>query len=118
MRRAGLIDGGLHHADGKKLNLDPADVKIRPIFYWSDLSKLLEHLTARQLLVHLGAQRLQPDLQSADRAQHSTGAAVLKVLSDTTLAVDSGDPSMLTLLDLSADFDAIDHTILFCRLQH
>jgi hypothetical protein len=71
------------------------------------LFKLLERLTARQLLGHLGAHRLLPDLQSAYRAHHSTETAVLKlkVLSDILLAVDSGDLSMLTLLDLSAAFD-------------
>jgi len=49
---------------------------------------------------------------SAYRAQHSTETAVRKVLSDILTAADRGDLSMLTLLDLSAAFDTVDHPIL------
>jgi len=49
---------------------------------------------------------------------HSTKTAVLKVLADILLALDSGDLAMLTLLDLSAAFDNVDHdTLLLNRLQ-
>ena len=34
-----------------------------------------------------------------------------KVLADILLALDTGDLSMLTLLDLSAAFDTVDHQI-------
>ena len=40
---------------------------------------------------------------------HSTETAVLEVLADILLALDSGDLAMLTLLDLSAAFDSVDH---------
>ena len=43
------------------------------------------------LLDYLTTFRLLPDQQSAYRAHHSTETAVLKVLSDILLAVDSGD---------------------------
>jgi hypothetical protein len=103
----------------KKPDLDPADAKsYRPISNLSVVSKLLERLIARQLIGYLNAHHLLPDLQSAYRAHHSTETAVLKVLSDILLAVDGGDLSMLTLLDLSAAFDTVDHTILLRRLQH
>ena len=35
-----------------------------------------------------------------------------KVLADILLALDNGDLAMLTLLDLSAAFDSVDHTTL------
>ena len=38
---------------------------------------------------------------------HSTETAVLEVLADILLALDSGDLAMLTLLDLSAAFDSV-----------
>ena len=63
-------------------------------------------LVARQLLVYLTTCRLLPEKQSAYRAYHSTETAVLKVLSDILLAVDTGDLATFTLLDLSAAFDS------------
>ena len=42
---------------------------------------------------------------------------MLKVLSDILLALDSGNLAMLTLLDLSAAFDSVDHDTLLRRLQ-
>jgi len=102
----------------KKPDLDPAESKsYRPISNLSVLSKTLERLVARQLLDYLRAADLLPDLQSAYRANHSTETAVLKVLSDILRAVDSGDLAVLTLLDLSAAFDTVDHETLLNRLR-
>jgi len=101
----------------KKANLDSADPKsYRPIANLSVLSQLLERLVARQLVNYLNTARLLPDLQSAYRAHHSTETAVTKVLSDILTALDTGDIGMLTLLDLSAAFDTVDHNILLRRL--
>jgi Reverse transcriptase (RNA-dependent DNA polymerase) len=66
---------------------------------------------------YLTAFKLLPELQSAYRAHHSTETAVLKVLGDILRAVDSGDLAMLTLLDLSAAFDTVDHATLLRRLR-
>jgi len=38
-------------------------------------------------------------------------------VADILLALDSGDLAMLTLLDLSAAFDSVDHDTLLKRLQ-
>ena len=81
------------------------------------LSKTLERLVAHQLVEHLNLWRLLPDLQSAYRAHYSTETAVLRVLSDILAALDRGDFAVLTLLDLSAAFDTVDHTSLLRRLQ-
>ena len=97
----------------KKPDLDAADVKsYRPISNLLALSKLLERLVTKQLLDYLTSRRLLPDFQSAYRAHHSTETAVLKVLSDILRAVESSDQAILTLLDLSAAFDTVDHAIL------
>lgn len=101
----------------KKPNLDSTVAKsYRPISNLPVLSKLLERLVARQLLHHLTTSQLLPDRQSAYRANHSTETAVLKVLADILSAVDSGDLALLTLLDLSAAFDTVDHETLLQRL--
>ena len=78
---------------------------------------MLERLVVRQLLDHVHVHKLLPSLQSAYQAQHSTEMAVLKVLSDILTAAHLGDLSMLTLLNLSATFDTVDHPILLHRLM-
>src|SRR5664279_3352739 len=102
----------------KKPDLDPAGVKsYRPIPNLSMPSKLLEKLVAQQLIDYLTASKLLPDLQSAYKAHHSTETAVLKVLGDILRAIDSGNLAILTLLDLSAAFDTVDHSTLLRRLD-
>jgi len=101
----------------KKADVDPADMKsYRPISSLSVLSKLLERLVARQLLEYLNAERLLPDLQSAYRAYHSTDCGI-KVLADILRVLDTGNVAVLTLLDLSAAFDTVDHATLLRRLK-
>ena len=41
---------------------------------------------------------------------------MLKVLADTYVAADSGHMTLLSLLDLNAAFDTVDHSILMERL--
>ena len=42
----------------------------------------------------------------------------MKVFNDLLLSMDEGKIYILTLLDLSAAFDTIDHAILVSRLEH
>ena len=48
---------------------------------------------------------------------HSTETALLKIRNDILASLDAGKVTALTLLDLSAAFDTIDHTILLRRLD-
>jgi len=50
--------------------------------------------------------------QSGFQPGHSTETAVLRVLSDILLTVDSGETTVLILLDLFAAFDTVNHDIL------
>ena len=55
--------------------------------------------------------------QSAYRKHHSTENALLNIHNDILLNMVKGSVTVLTLLDLLAAFDTIDHTILLERLN-
>ena len=102
----------------KKAGSDHMDVKnYRPISNLTFMSKLVEKLVYRQLVIYLEESRLLPKFQSGFRSGHSTETALQKVLSDILTAADSGRVSILGLLDMSATFDTVDHAILFKRLK-
>ena len=102
----------------KKNNLDKNNLKnYRPVSNLSFLSKTIEKLVLNQIFGHLNLHKLLSSNQSAYRPNHSTESALLKVTNDILLALDKGDVTVLTLLDLSAAFDTVDHEILFSTLQ-
>ena len=102
----------------KKDGLDPADMKsYRPVSNLTFMSKLVERIVAKRLNVHLGLSGSLPSNQSAYRRFYSTESALLKVVNDLAVATDSGKVSLLSLLDLSAAFDTVDHGILIERLE-
>ena len=68
-------------------------------------------------LYFLRVNDLLPDRQSTYRAHHSTETAMLRVLADILLALDSGNLAVLTLLDLSVAFDSVDHETLLRRCK-
>ena len=56
--------------------------------------------------------------KSAYRLFHSTEMTLLKIQNDIATSMDKGAAVGLVLLDLSAAFDTIDHSILINCLQH
>src|SRR3984957_7247468 len=70
--------------------------------------------TTQQLLVkgdHYEA------FQSSYQPHHSTETALLRVQNDILTGIDKKEVTLLVLLDLSAAFDTVDHTILLNRMQ-
>ena len=83
----------------------------------SFISKVLKRIVYFQFLNHITANKLIDKVQSAYKPGHSTETALIRVVNDMLNAIDNGNLSLLTLLDLSAAFDTIDHSILLERLH-
>ena len=89
----------------------------RPVSNLNFISKILERVVVVQLQTHLDEAGLMIAFQSAYRKHHSTESALLNTQNDILLNMAKGSVTALTLLDLFAAFDTIDHTILLDRLS-
>ena len=70
-----------------------------------------------RLNLHIYSSKLSNHYQSAYKTFHSTETALLKIHNDILSSMDNDKVTALTLLDLSAAFDTINHTILLSRLS-
>jgi len=94
------------HPHLKKSNLDKDDLGYyRPISHLLFLSKLTERVVKLRLAYYLSINLSLNSFQSAYIKHHSTET--------TLLYMSHKQVTCLTLLDLSAAFDTIDHSILF-----
>lgn len=89
----------------------------RPISNLPFFAKTLERIIASQLQHFLSANNLFEPLQSGFRTLHSTETALIKVTNDLLISADAGALNILILLDLSAAFDTVCHTLLLSRLH-
>ena len=99
----------------KKPGFDVIFMNFRPVNNLSFVSKLIEGAAFNQIHGHLV--NLYPVAQSAYRRNHSTETALLKVMNDILLNMNKQHVTILVLLDLSAAFDTVDHSILLNRLS-
>ena len=103
----------------KKPTLNRDDIKnYRLVSDLNFLSNILEKVVTSRLNSHINSSHTSNDYQSAYKKFHSTETALLKIHSDILSSMDDGRVTALTLLDLSAAFDTIDHTILLSRLDN
>ena len=81
------------------------------------ISQSIERAIATQIHNHLKNNDIIDNFQSANKAGHSCETALLRVYNDSVITIGRGNGAMLVLLDLSSDFDTIDHDNLFCILE-
>ena len=120
---SGCVPASFKHATVqpvlKKKKLDPLVLSnFRPISKLPFISKVLEKVVFNQLQEFLHQANVGEQFQSGFKSLHSTETALLKVFNDLLLNLDSGNCALLMLLDLTAAFDTVDHTILLSRLEH
>ncbi len=118
----GCVPSSLKHAVVEPLltkpGLDPSVLQnFRPISKHPFIAKILEKVVFCQLSSFLAEIDVMDKFQSGFRTGHSNESALIKVLNDILLEVDNGNCVGLVLLDLSAAFDTLDHTILLKRLE-
>ena len=91
----------------------------RPVSNLYFLSKVTEKAVAAQLMDHLNDNDgFLEEFQSAYKSHHSTETALVKFQNDILKAIDNNRSVISLLLDLSAAFDIVDHSILLSRLQN
>ena len=79
----------------------------RPVSNLPFLSKVLERIVYRQLTNHFNRHNLLPDVPSAYR----------NVYSNIIDAISNEKMLLLSLLELTATFDTVDHDVLLQRLE-
>jgi hypothetical protein len=119
---SGIVPASLKHAlitpALKKSTLDRNLLKnYRPISNLPFVAKLTERVVSKRLESHCRVHDIGCHFQSAYKQHHSTETALVRVQNDLLMAVDSLGGAILILLDLSAAFDTIDHTIMLNRLR-
>ena len=80
----------------------------RPVTNLQFVGKLIERIVKIRLNEHMVEQELESDFEHGYKTGHSTETLLVKAVNDLLVSCDSGLPSVLMLLDLSAAFDTVD----------
>ena len=119
----GIVPSSLKHTIIKPILKKPGlDIEClsnyRPISQLPFISKILEIIVSKQLINYLNANSLFNTRQSTYRKFHCPETLILSIFDDFLNKVDNNSNIQLILLDLSAAFDTIDHSILIKRLEY
>jgi hypothetical protein len=102
----------------KKILLDPEIFKnLRPVSNLPFISKTLEKVAGKRILIHKDTNKLHEKMQSAYKRYHSTETALICIQNDIIRAIDEKYCVFVVQLDMSAAFDTVDHKVLLKRLS-
>ena len=102
----------------KKLDLALINANYRPVSNLPFISKIVKRCMLLQLSHHCEEYNLQPDYQSAYRANYSCEMALLGISNDILWTQERQSIVSLVAIDLSAAFDTVDHDILLDILNN
>ena len=100
-----------------KINTPNSVKDFRPISLLPCLSKVFEHVLHDQITEYLDRKSLLNPFQSGFRKNCGTTTALIKIVDDLKLSMDTKMFSILVLLDFSKAFDSIDHRLLITKLH-
>ena len=102
----------------KKADLDSETLNnYRPISNLAFISKIIEKCVAKQLSHYLELNNLLSKFQSGYRKFHSCETATTRIHNDILIMCDARSKVVLLLLDLSAAFDTVNHSLLLKKLN-
>ena len=90
----------------------------RPVSDLSYLLKLIEHVVAKQLIRYTKTTNQMEPYQSAYCEHFSTETALLRVKSDILEAINKKEIMCLIMLNLSAAFDSLEHSLILTHLKY
>lgn len=97
----------------KKAGLDPNIFSnLRPISNLTFLSKLIERVVNIRITDHMKANNLDCHSQYGYKKHHSTETLLVHFLNEIMVAVDSKSGVVVLIIDLSAAFDTVSHSLL------
>ena len=97
----------------KNGGLDPEVLKsYRPVCNTLFLSKIIERAALVQSIKHMDFIKAHIPNQSGYKPKHSCETLLLRVTNDILLNMDNSKCTIMLLLDLSAAFETVDHTVL------
>ena len=89
----------------------------RPVALLPIFSKVLERIIYDQLVEYLDSNSIIHPNHHGSRTGHSTATALVQMYDRWVDEVDQGDMVGVMMVDLSAAFDMVDHTILLDKLR-
>ena len=96
-------------------SLDPKNY--RPVTLLPIFSKILERAVFVQLVEYLESNKLLHPNHHGSRGSHSTGSALLQMCDNWQQELEEDNMVGVMMIDLSAAFDMVDHTLLLEKLQ-